>query len=138
MRKGDEAEVLGSMSSPSPQLAIKLRGSLSCTMKKGYGLKRWKRIKRDVNKIGGCSIDTVKGLTYEVKKLDRNVSKKMQIFDDREKTMEGSFSSKNAVISSVDGFVPLHDLRFRSVVSSFASGTYSGIVSFLLQRVVRV
>ncbi|CAI9755055.1 unnamed protein product [Fraxinus pennsylvanica] len=89
------------------------------TTKKGNRLKKWKRIKRDPNKVGNSSVDTV---TRDLSTSGANSSKRMQVFEDRNQRGEGSVSSTNA--RNLDGFAMLGDYRL-SIGPTFAAGTNS-------------
>ncbi|XP_022886514.1 WPP domain-interacting protein 1-like [Olea europaea var. sylvestris] len=92
------------------------------TTKKGNRLKKWKRIKRDPNKVGNNSVDAAKMVTQDLSDSGTNSSKRMQVFDDRNQRGQGSVSSTNA--RNLDGFATLGDYRL-SIGPTFAAGNDS-------------
>ncbi|XP_022873380.1 WPP domain-interacting protein 1-like [Olea europaea var. sylvestris] len=94
------------------------------TMKKGNRLKKWKRIKRDPNKVGNSSADTGKMVMQDLSNSGGNSSKRMQVLYDRNQKGEGSVSSTNAVARNLDGFAMLGDYGL-AIGPTFAAGTDS-------------
>ncbi|KAL3821181.1 hypothetical protein ACJIZ3_007086 [Penstemon smallii] len=82
------------------------------TTRKGYGLKKWRRIRRDITKGEDGSIDTGKVLSS---------SKRVQGYTERNQKSEGSASSTNAVVKSLNGFA----LVGNAMRLSFTDGTDS-------------
>lgn len=100
-----ENDDTGEVSANVNPLNVDLKSEVSpspTTTRKGYGLKKWRRIKRDANKGGESSIDTGKVLTREFSNSGVN-PKRMQYADRRQKS-EGSVSSTDAVVRNLDGF----------------------------------
>ncbi|KAK2639960.1 hypothetical protein Ddye_027755 [Dipteronia dyeriana] len=116
--------------SSSPSSAIKSpsspHGVLPPTMK-GYGLKKWRRIKRDVIKDAGPSVDSSKVLKRSSSGAGNpNPNKPIHMSPvDIRQSSEGSVGSIN--VGAIDGFA-VHgsslDSRF-AVGSAFAAGTDS-------------
>ncbi|KAK6149476.1 hypothetical protein DH2020_017001 [Rehmannia glutinosa] len=108
----------------SPHVDLKPEVSPSPTMaRRGYGLKKWRRIRRDSNKGGDSTIDTGKMVMHELSNSSVNSSKRMQ-YAEKEAKSEVSFSSTNAVVRSFDGFPVLDDSGL-GLGPSFAAGTDS-------------
>ncbi|GER56976.1 WPP domain interacting protein 1 [Striga asiatica] len=82
-------------------------GSSSQEMKlrKGYGLKKWRRIKRDVTRGRDSSPETGKMMMHEVSNLVSNPSKRTQVYAERQQKSEGSVSSPNPAVSNFGAFV---------------------------------
>lgn len=95
------------------------------TPRKGYGLKKWRRIKRDTSREGGSSVDTQTGemVAQETRYSGANRSKRVQ-YAERKQKSEGSVSSTNAVVRNFDGFA-LPDDSSLGLSPSFAAGTDS-------------
>ncbi|KAG8365204.1 hypothetical protein BUALT_Bualt18G0080100 [Buddleja alternifolia] len=96
--KGKGAEVSGlvssvdSLASPSPTMT-----------KKGRGLRKWRRIKRDV-RGGDSSDDTRKMLMQDLSNSVANPSKRIQVRAERKQKSGGSVSSTKAMLESLDVF----------------------------------
>ncbi|XP_044475813.1 WPP domain-interacting protein 2-like isoform X2 [Mangifera indica] len=121
---------LGSVQpSDSPPLAMKSSAGVSPPMTKGYGLKKWRRIKRDVVKDVGTSVDNSKilkrglsGSANPTKPVHMSSAEAMQ-------NSEDSVGSINVMknVGSLDGFATRGtslDSRF-AVGSPFMAGTDS-------------
>ncbi|KAH6778664.1 hypothetical protein C2S51_009976 [Perilla frutescens var. frutescens] len=102
---------------------VELKPGAKTTVRKGYGLKKWRRIRRDSNRDGGSSIDTGETVAKESRSPGANPSKRVQYAERKEKS-EGSVSSTNAVVRSFDGFALLDDSGL-GLSPSFAAGTDS-------------
>ncbi|KAL0443204.1 UNVERIFIED_CONTAM: WPP domain-interacting protein 2 [Sesamum latifolium] len=118
-----EAEVLESVSLPPVDLKTEVSPSPT-TMRKGYGLKKWRRIKRDANKGGDSSIATSKMMTQDSPYSGPNSSKRVQVYAERKQKSDGSVSSTNALVKSLDGFAQLDDSGL-GLGQPFAAGTDS-------------
>ncbi|KAL0399036.1 UNVERIFIED_CONTAM: WPP domain-interacting protein 2 [Sesamum radiatum] len=120
--KQKEAEVLESVS--LPPVDLKTEVSPSPTTRKGYGLKKWRRIKRDANKGGDNSIATSQMMTQDLPYSGPNSSKRVQVYAERKQRSDGSVSSTNALVRSLDGFAQLDDSGL-GLGQPFAAGTDS-------------
>ncbi|XP_011095647.1 WPP domain-interacting protein 1 [Sesamum indicum] len=118
-----EADVLDSVSLPPVDLKPEVSPSPSTT-RKGYGLKKWRRIKRDANKGGDSSIATSKMVTQDSLYPGLNSSKRVQVYAERKQKSDGSVSSTNALVRSLDGFAQLDDSGLE-LGPPFAAGTDS-------------
>ncbi|PIN25124.1 hypothetical protein CDL12_02145 [Handroanthus impetiginosus] len=96
-------EVLGSVRSPSAEMKPEVSPSPTTT-RKGHGLKKWKRIKRDVRKGGDNRVDTGKMVMRELSNSLGNPSKRTQVYAERQQKSEGSVSSTNPVAGDLDVF----------------------------------
>ncbi|XP_044473675.1 WPP domain-interacting protein 2-like [Mangifera indica] len=115
--------------SNSPSLAMKSPAGVSPPMTKGYGLKKWRRIRRDFVKDAGTSVDSSKavkrgisGAVNPTKPVDMSSVEARQ-------NCEGSVGSANVMknVGSLDGFATHGsslDSRF-AVGSAFMAGTDS-------------
>lgn len=81
-------------------------GELKSQVRKGYGLKKWRRIKRDCSKVGESSVNTVKMITEELPNLSLKPSKRAQVYAEKDQKSEGSLSSRTPVIGNL-GISPL-------------------------------
>ncbi|KAL2475927.1 WPP domain-interacting protein 1 [Abeliophyllum distichum] len=72
-------------------------------------LKKWRRIKREVNKDADNSVDTGRMTALGLSDSESNSSKRMQFFAERTQNSEGSVSPVNAVERSSTDFVVLGD-----------------------------
>ncbi|KAI3466364.1 hypothetical protein Pfo_023027 [Paulownia fortunei] len=106
--KGKGAEASGSVSSPPVEMKSEVSPSPT-RARKGYGLKKWRRIKRDVSKGGDSSVDTGKMVIQESPNSVVNPSKRTQVYAERQQKSEGSVSSTNHVVGSLDVFALLGD-----------------------------
>ncbi|KAG8386567.1 hypothetical protein BUALT_Bualt03G0161800 [Buddleja alternifolia] len=122
--KEKEAEVLGSGNEPCVDLNREVSPSPTMT-RRGHGLKKWRRIKRDVNWSGDYIINTGKMVKQELSNSDvqSTSSKRAQTYAGRNRKSEGSVSSTNAVLRNLDGF-SLDDSGL-GLSPSFAVGTDS-------------
>lgn len=107
----------------SGQLEVKTEASPPFPTRKGFGLKKWRRIRRDANREGDSSTDTGNMAAQDSPRADPKPSKRLQ-YTDRKQQSEGSVSSTNAVVRSFDGF-PLLDDANLTLSPSFAAGTDS-------------
>lgn len=121
--KGKGTEVLRSVSSlpgkmkselspgsvSSSPVAMKSELSPLPTTRKGYGLKKWRRIKRDVSKGGESSVDTGKMVMQELSNSAAHPSKRPQVYAERQLKTEGSVSSITPVVGGLDVFALLGD-----------------------------
>ncbi|GAB4849837.1 hypothetical protein Ancab_004635 [Ancistrocladus abbreviatus] len=129
--KGKEIENVQPGESPSPHanLSPGIPGKSPQTTTKGYGLKKWRRIKREFSKDGSPSLDSSKMLKRGLPGSVNFVNPSVVPVDVQQKS-EGSVSSTNALINSIgaaDGFVIsgsnfVHKLEFGSM---FSAGTDS-------------
>lgn len=105
-------------------------GSSPQATRKGYGLKKWRRIRREFSKDGSSSVDTSKILKRGLSTSTVNLSKPQGVSIETRQKSGGSSSSTNAVMKSLsvaaDGTV-VHgsNLDSRLVGPSFAAGTDS-------------
>ncbi|XP_059666610.1 WPP domain-interacting protein 1-like [Cornus florida] len=108
--KPNDVEASESVNSPpltvgSPGVAVE---SSSPATRKGYGLKKWRRIKREFSKDGSPDIDTNKILKRGLSSAVMNSTKPKNFSVETKQKSEGSVSSTNAVVKSpgttVDGF----------------------------------
>ncbi|KAL2495783.1 WPP domain-interacting protein 1 [Forsythia ovata] len=92
-------------------------------VRKGRVLKKWRRIKREVNKGADNSVDTGsrRMTTQGSSDSESNSSKRMQFFAERKQSSEGSVSPMNAVERSFTDFVVLGDSGL-VIVPTFAAG----------------
>ncbi|EYU33751.1 hypothetical protein ABFS82_08G164600 [Erythranthe guttata] len=105
-----EEVIKDSDSVSSPPTGVKSEVSPSPTkVRKGYGLKKWRRIRRDLSNGGESSEDISKAETRELQHSVVNPSKRMQFYADRPQKSEDSVSSTNAVIGGLDVFALLGD-----------------------------
>ncbi|KAK4439629.1 WPP domain-interacting protein 2 [Sesamum alatum] len=117
------AQVLESLSSPPVDLRTEVSPSPTMT-RKGFGLKKWRRIKRDANKGGDSSIATSKMVTQDLPYSGSNSSKRVQVYPESKQKSDGSVSSTNALVRSLDGFAQLDDSGL-GLGPPFAAGTDS-------------
>lgn len=96
---------------------------LSSSVRKGHGLRKWRRIRRDSNKDGDSSVDTDRIMVHDLPSIGVKPSKRMQ-YADRKQKSEGSVSSTNAVVRNMDGFALLDDSGV-DLGSPFTAGTDS-------------
>ncbi|XP_028052380.1 WPP domain-interacting protein 1-like [Camellia sinensis] len=106
-------------------------GSSPPAMTKGYGLKKWRRIKREFNKDGSSSADTGKILKRGLSTPAMNSSKPQGSSVETRQKSNGSVSSTNAMLKSMgvgaDGF-SLHGFNLDSRLAvglDFSAGTDS-------------
>ncbi|KAI8012303.1 WPP domain-interacting protein 1 [Camellia lanceoleosa] len=106
-------------------------GSSPPAMTKGYGLKKWRRIKREFNKDGSSSADTSKILKRGLSTPAMNSSKPQGSSVETRQKSNGSVSSTNAMLKSMgvgaDGFA-LHGFNLDSRLAvglDFSAGTDS-------------
>ncbi|XP_057765357.1 WPP domain-interacting protein 1-like [Salvia miltiorrhiza] len=102
---------------------LNLKGAHVELKPKGYGLKKWRRIRRDANRDGDSSTDTGNALAQESPRGGGNPSKRVQ-YAERKQKSEGSVSSTNAVVKTFDGYALLDDSSL-GASPSFAAGTDS-------------
>ncbi|XP_047981655.1 WPP domain-interacting protein 2 [Salvia hispanica] len=103
--KGADVELKPDVSTPTPT-------------RKGFGLKKWRRIKRDVNRDGDSGSDAVAVVAQDSpREVSSNPSKRVQ-------KSEGSVSSTNAVVRNFDGSALLDESSL-GLSPSFAAGTDS-------------
>ncbi|KAL0362994.1 UNVERIFIED_CONTAM: WPP domain-interacting protein 2 [Sesamum calycinum] len=121
-----EAEVLESVSFPPVDLKAEVSPSptTATTTRKGYGLKKWRRIKRDAIKGGDSSIATSKMMTPDLPYSGPNSSKRVQVYAERKQKSDGSVSSTNALVRNLDGFAQLDESGL-GLGPPFAAGTDS-------------
>lgn len=101
-----------SVSSPPPKLQSSPGGSNSIGSSpqamKGYGLKKWRRIRREANKEGGSNVDSGKIGKRVLPNSNQNSRNLMPHSAEMKQKSEGSVSSTNAVVKSPgiadDGF----------------------------------
>ncbi|XP_075487661.1 WPP domain-interacting protein 2-like [Primulina tabacum] len=122
--KGKKNEILGSVSLPPSVIDHDVSPSSTMT-KKGSGLKKWRRIRREPNKVGDSSVQTGSMTMNEMSNLGRNPIKRVQVHPDRKQRSEGSVSSTNARLRSLDDFALLDDSGLE-MQPSFAAGTDLG------------
>lgn len=95
---------------------------------KGYGLKKWRRIRREVNQDGGSNIDTSKILKRGLSNSQPNSRKPMLSTSEMRQKSEGSVSSTNALmkspVGSIDDF-SIHGENGLAMGPIFAAGTDS-------------
>ncbi|KAL3851074.1 hypothetical protein ACJIZ3_012956 [Penstemon smallii] len=120
---GKGPELLGSFNSHPMEMKPEVSPSPPATAK-GYGLKKWRRIKRDATIGGESSTDTGKMVAQDLRNSGVGSSKRAQIYTEKTQKSEGSASSTNAVVRSLDGFVLLGDSGF-ATGPLFAAGTDS-------------
>ncbi|XP_051124801.1 WPP domain-interacting protein 1-like [Andrographis paniculata] len=107
-----ETEVIGSVNSTSSGIKHD-QSSLVSKTKKGLGLRKWRRIRRDPNKVGDNSLDLGEmQVTEDLLDSAVNSSKRMLVNSERKQKSQGSFSSTNAVIGRLGSLVPLDDSEF--------------------------
>ncbi|XP_075476788.1 WPP domain-interacting protein 1-like isoform X2 [Primulina tabacum] len=106
--KGKKSEILGSVSLPPSVIDRDVSPSSTMT-KKGGGLKKWRRIKREPNKVGDSSVQTGSLTINEVLNLGGNSGKRVQFDPERKQRSDGSVSSTNAILRSSDDFALLDD-----------------------------
>lgn len=96
------------VSSPPAEMKSGVSPSSSTKTRKGYGLKKWRRIRRDSSKGGESNADTGQ---MEMQDLQNSVvkPKRMHIYAEKQQKSEGSVSSTNAVIGGLDVFALLGD-----------------------------
>lgn len=135
--KAEDGRVVESLSTPrstsdSPRSAgysLSVGSSPQAT-KKGYGLKKWRRIRREFSKDGSSSVDASKILKRGLSTSVGNSSKPQGGSIETRQTGEGSSSSTNAILKSMgvaaDGS-STHgsNLDSRLVGPSFGAGTDS-------------
>lgn len=101
---------------------VELKPDVSTTptpTRKGFGLKKWRRIKRDANRDGDSGTDVVAAVVAQdsPREVSSNPSKRAQ-------KSEGSVSSVNAVVRNFDGSALLDESSL-GLSPSFAAGTDS-------------
>lgn len=107
--KGKGAQVSGQSNSlPDMETTPQVSPSSSST-KKGFGLKKWKRIKRDVNRSGSNIVDSGKMSIQEPAESIVHHSKRTQTYKDRPQKSEGSVSSVTPLVGGMDFFAMLND-----------------------------
>ncbi|KAL1556103.1 WPP domain-interacting protein 2-like [Salvia divinorum] len=104
--KGADVELKPDVSTPT-----------STPTRKGFGLKKWRRIKRDANRDGDSGTDAVAVVAQDSPREGSNPSKRAQ-------KSEGSVSSTNAVVRNFDGSALLDDSSL-GMSPSFVAGTDS-------------
>ncbi|KAL8505371.1 hypothetical protein ACS0TY_016563 [Phlomoides rotata] len=82
---------------------------LKSQVRKGYGLKKWRRIKRDASKVGESSVNTDNIVTEELPSFSINPSKRAQVYAEREQKSEASLSSRIPVVRNLEVFPPFGD-----------------------------
>lgn len=107
----------------SGRLELKPDASSPSPARKGLGLKKWRRIRRDANRDGDSSNDAGNMVAQDSPRAGPKPSKRLQ-YSDRKQQSEGSVSSTNAVVRSFDGFAMLDDPNL-GLSPSFAGGTDS-------------
>ncbi|KAK4420607.1 WPP domain-interacting protein 1 [Sesamum alatum] len=121
--KGKETEVSRAVSSPpeemksevppesvsSPHEVTKTEPSPSPTTRKGFGLKKWRRIRRDASKGGESSVDTGKMAMQELSNSAAHPSKRPQVYAERQQKTEDSVSSVTPMVGGLDIFALLGD-----------------------------
>ncbi|XP_058208844.1 WPP domain-interacting protein 2-like [Rhododendron vialii] len=135
--KAEDGRVVESLSTPrstsdSPRSAgysLSVGSSPQAT-KKGYGLKKWRRIRREFSKDGSSSVDASKILKRGLSTSVVNSSKPQGVSIETRQTSEGSSSSTNAILKSMgvaaDGSgTHGSNLDSRVVGPSFGAGTDS-------------
>lgn len=135
--KAEDCRVVESLSTPrstsdSPRSAgysLSVGSSPQAT-KKGYGLKKWRRIRREFSKDGSSSVDASKILKRGLSTSVVNSSKPQGVSIETRQTSEGSSSSTNAIMKSMgvaaDGSgTHGSNLDSRVVGPSFGAGTDS-------------
>uniref|UniRef100_A0A5B7B0M5 Putative WPP domain interacting protein 1 n=1 Tax=Davidia involucrata TaxID=16924 RepID=A0A5B7B0M5_DAVIN len=119
----------------SPPLTVKSPGgsvgSSPPGTAKGYGLKKWRRIKREFNKDGHSNVDTSKILKRGLSSSMAKSTKSQNLTVEIKQRSEGSVSSTNGMVKSpgiaLDGFV-MHGSNLDSKLAvgpTFAAGTDS-------------
>ncbi|KAL8469544.1 hypothetical protein ACS0TY_032401 [Phlomoides rotata] len=117
-------EVTRYAGSPPMDLKPEDVSSLHTSVRKGHGLRKWRRIRRDSNRDGDSSIDTDRMMVvHDLPNSGVKPSKRMQYSDGKQKS-EGSVSSTKAVVRNMDGFALLDDSGV-GLGSPFAAGTDS-------------
>lgn len=119
----NELNQKGAEESGHVELKLEASSPFRTTTRKGYGLKKWRRIKRDASREGGSGIDTGEMVAQDLRYTGANRSKRVQ-YAERKQKSEGSVSSTNAVVRSFDGFA-LPDDSSLGLSPSFAAGTDS-------------
>ncbi|KAL6553340.1 hypothetical protein OROGR_007182 [Orobanche gracilis] len=76
--------------------------------RKGNGLKKWRRIKRDI-KCGDGSEGTAKMAMPDLSDSVVNPNKRTQLYADRQQKSEGSVSSPNPLVENLDAFALFGD-----------------------------
>lgn len=115
VRENDDNELLSDVEEKSPSVemmkpVIKSEVSPSPTRtRKGYGLKTWRRIKRDVSKVGESSVDSGKMVMQELSSSIMHPNKRSQVYAGRHQKIEDSVSSTNHVDGRLDVFNLLGD-----------------------------
>lgn len=115
VRENDDNELLSDVEEKSPSVemmkpVIKSEVSPSPTRtRKGYGLKTWRRIKRDVSKVGESSVDSGKMVMQELSSSIVHPNKRTQVYAGRHQKIEDFVSSKNPVDGRLDVFNLLGD-----------------------------
>ncbi|XP_051133593.1 WPP domain-interacting protein 2-like isoform X2 [Andrographis paniculata] len=98
-----DGNVKGSEVSTHEKTPLLSPSSSSSSMKKGFGLKKWKRIKRDVNKTGDPPLHPGQIMsTPDLPESAANPSKRPQVYAERPQKSMGSVSPPNALVGSVD------------------------------------
>ncbi|KAJ0101596.1 hypothetical protein Patl1_03672 [Pistacia atlantica] len=113
----------------SPSLAMKSPAGVSPPMTKGYGLRKWRRKKRDVVKDAGTSVDSSKVLKRGLSGSGNPTKPVHMSSAEARQNSEGSVGSVNVMknVGSLDGFATRGsslDSRF-AVGSAFVAGTDS-------------
>lgn len=101
-----------SVNSPPPKVQSSpgVSNSIGSTPQamKGYGLKKWRRIRREANKEGGSNVDSNKIGKRVLPNSNQNSRNPMPHYAEMKQKSEGSVSSTNAVVKSPgiadDGF----------------------------------
>lgn len=127
VENSDKSELNLERGEGSGELEV-IKGEVSSTSplfptRKGFGLKKWRRIRRDANREGDSSNDTGNMAVQDSPRADPKPSKRLQ-YSDRKQQSEGSVSSTNAVVRSFDGFGMLDEPNL-GLSPSFAAGTDS-------------
>lgn len=112
----------------SPLRVQSPRGSIDSSPMKGYGLKKWRRIRRDVNQDGGSNVDSSKILKRGLPNSTPNSRNPTLLSVGTKEKSEGSISSVHAVVKNPivanDIFAAHGDNGF-VVGSVFSAGTDS-------------
>lgn len=74
---------------------------------KGNGLKKWRRITRDTNKVGDGSVHIKNAVAQDILETGLNQSKRMTHFSEKKQMSQGSVSSMNATARTLDDFALL-------------------------------
>ncbi|XAR56852.1 hypothetical protein NMG60_11037473 [Bertholletia excelsa] len=117
----------------SPQLTVKSsagRAGLSPpSLTKGYGLKKWRRIKREVTKDSNSSLDISRMLKRGLSTSATTSARPQDLKAEMKKKSESSLSSTNAVVKSMGivsgGFALQGSSLISNLPGNFAAGTDS-------------